>query len=1020
MFLDIRTDYSLLSSLIKIDDIVKLAKEKQWSYLGIADESAGSLLEFYLECKANGVKPILGLRFRVTNSLEHTTDSKIILYAQNLRGYHNLLKLSSKACIDGFKDDDSNLTIDWLEGELGRDLLCVLPISESPNELCNDIGADIISKLQKIFKGRLFFGLYNRDTATDDIFLRKAEAKGTPYLFLSNAKYTKTDERLAFKVLRAISEKNTVERLFETIWLDESIETSEKRYQNYKHTDYMAKFVSMIDLDIPTPGLKVPKFPVPQGFKTSYDYLVHLCREGYRAKIEEFDTKEKVEACKKRMAIECDVIRRCELSDYFLLVYDICKYCDESRIPRGISRGCLTPDSSVRVLDGYKKICDVDTNDLVISSDGCYNRVLNTFQYMVSEDMVEIKHRFSNFFDKPLFTKDHKILAVKNTNISNSPKHRNFKYPTYTKTLDLGRKPEYIAAKDIERGDFLCVPITEESSLDIDRFDLVEYIGDNAKCTYDDNFIYVKTAIKTTSDICIRYNSRLLGVDRLTLKRVIKGVIKQSSYSNIINERCEELGFLSLAEWDSAINLGKNILTKVHRFIECDADFLKILGMYISDGWGHSRGGRSIGFGFHSDNNKDQIKFVNDFFSKRGFNFCNLQHKKRRLVQIQVNSFLMYNFFESLVDKYAANKNIHPLIKQLPIKKLESLVTGLMLGDGHIKKRVMDKSCYDSINLSLVCDLREILIKMGIPSSVACREPDISKMRPSWSYKLQIAGNDLFGVRKFYGYYRDEDYIYIPVMSVKTKGYKGPVYDLEVENNPSFRTSSYVVHNSAGGCLIAFLTDISRTNPLTYNLLFERFLNEDRTRPLLFNGETYLTSAPDIDLDVGQLQRQQVIEFLRTKYGFVAKIATYTTLSSKACIKDTIKAFGRAQWEADRASHMIEVRFGKSDSLSKTYEKNPDFKQWADNNRKIYDCALYLEDVKRNVSLHAAGILVSGEDIGNSAPMFLANSTGDEFKQDTCIAYSLDLAEKAGLLKVDILGIRTLCSLSDAIDLINK
>jgi len=564
MLIDIRTDYNLLDSLIKTEDLAKFAKESGWKYVGIADLEAGGLLDFYLQCKANDIKPIIGLRFYVTNSLEEFSDSQIMLYAQNLEGYHNLLRLSTKASLGGSDNGGATLLVDWLEGTLGTNLVCLLPIGESPKEAKTIGGDNVIKRLKQIYKNKLFWGLYDRDTGGDDIWLKIAKDNKIPYIFLSGAKYFKSEDFRAYKVLRAINEGKTVDRIFEVVYLDESIEVATKKMYHYQHYEYMVKFLSLIDIEIPTPGLKVPKFPIPDGFKDSFEYLADLCRDGYKKKILEFDTPEKVKACKERVAIEFDVIKRCDLADYFLLVYDICQFCYDKKIPQGWSRG------------------------------------------------------------------------------------------------------------------------------------------------------------------------------------------------------------------------------------------------------------------------------------------------------------------------------------------------------------------------------------------------------------------------------------------------------------------------SVGGCLVAFLMDISRTNPLEYGLLFERFLNEDRTKPVEFNGEKYLTDAPDIDLDVGQIQRQEVIEFLRQKYGNVAKISTYSTLSSKNCIKDVMKTFGKFENEAAYVAKFVEVRFGKSDSLEETYSKSSGFKAWADKNKEIYETALKIEDIRKNCSTHAAGCVVSDQPIENFAPLRLANATKDgDYKQDICIAYSLDYAAKAGLLKVDILGIRGLNVLSDCMELVN-
>lgn len=553
MFIDINTDYSLLKSLIKIEDLVKYAQEKQWPFIGISDENAGGLLDFYIACTAANIKPVLGVTFNVSDDVESQPKGKIILYAKNVKGYFSLIKLFSRASVEGSVSGKSTILLEWLEN-IKQDLLVVVPFGQHP--ILSKV--DFAEAIQKLFGEDLYYGLYDRELGIDDYW--KREYGDRRYLFLSAAAFFKPEDALAYKTARAISERSTIERLFEMVYPENNILNAEDKYLSYPYKEYHNEFLAKINVVIPTPGLKVPKFPIPSQYKDSYEYLLHLCRKGYAAKKSEFDAKK----VKDRMKVELDVIKKCKLADYFLMVYGICQYCDENDIPRNFSRG------------------------------------------------------------------------------------------------------------------------------------------------------------------------------------------------------------------------------------------------------------------------------------------------------------------------------------------------------------------------------------------------------------------------------------------------------------------------SCSGSLIAYFLDISRTNPLEFNLLFERFLNEDRTRPLEFEGQDYLTDAPDIDLDIGQLQRQQVIDFLREKYGHVAKICTYTTLSTKAVLKDVIKAHGKSEREAAIVSGYVESVFGRNDTLVETLAKNEKFKDWVSRNQKVYDVALKLEGIKKNLSIHAAGLLISDENIANRAPFIPAYTTGDEMKKDICAAYDLDFAAKAGLLKVDILGLRTLNCIQDTIKLIKS
>ena len=210
---------------------------------------------------------------------------------------------------------------------------------------------------------------------------------------------------------------------------------------------------------------------------------------------------------------------------------------------------------------------------------------------------------------------------------------------------------------------------------------------------------------------------------------------------------------------------------------------------------------------------------------------------------------------------------------------------------------------------------------------------------------------------------------------------------------------------SGAGSLVAYLTHITDIDPLRYNLLFERFLNPERVSP------------PDFDIDFCERRRAEVIEYVSGKYGAdsVAQIGTYGTLKAKAVIKDVARALGRTPAEGDRVSKLIPA--DPKMTLAKALKESPDLKALLETEpwvKGVFDDAAPLEGINRNMSIHAAGVIIGDQRLDNVVP--LARGAGNEvitqFPSVPC--------ESLGLLKMDFLGLKTLTVIQDAVDNIKR
>ncbi len=210
---------------------------------------------------------------------------------------------------------------------------------------------------------------------------------------------------------------------------------------------------------------------------------------------------------------------------------------------------------------------------------------------------------------------------------------------------------------------------------------------------------------------------------------------------------------------------------------------------------------------------------------------------------------------------------------------------------------------------------------------------------------------------------------------------------------------------SGAGSLVAFLTGITDIDPLRYNLLFERFLNPERVSP------------PDFDVDFCEDRRVEVIEYVRNKYGSesVAQICTYGTMKAKAVIKDVARVLGKTFEESDRITKLIPA--DPKMNLTKALKESKDLQDLYDNEeyvREVFQYALVLEGINRQLGIHAAGVIIGDQRLDNLVPLARGaqNEVITEFPALHC--------EQLGLLKMDFLGLRTLTTIHRAVKLVEK
>ncbi len=214
-----------------------------------------------------------------------------------------------------------------------------------------------------------------------------------------------------------------------------------------------------------------------------------------------------------------------------------------------------------------------------------------------------------------------------------------------------------------------------------------------------------------------------------------------------------------------------------------------------------------------------------------------------------------------------------------------------------------------------------------------------------------------------------------------------------------------VARGSAAGSIVTYLLEISNVDPIRYGLLFERFLNPERVNP------------PDIDIDFADDRRADVIEYVRQKYGrdAVAQIITFGTMGAKSVVRDVGRVMGLNYGDCDRLAKMIP--FDLKMTLEKALKQSPELKQAYENEevtRELIDTAFILEDLTRNASVHAAGVVIGDQPLVNLLPL----------KQDedgaTVTQYAMGPVGNLGLLKMDFLGLKTLTVIRNTCEMIRQ
>jgi len=335
----VQTEYSLLSSLIKIKSLPMILKELDFDCCAICDDDMYGVYKFYIACVENNIKPIIGLR--VTFKYENF-DSSLLLYAMNNDGYQNLLKICSMKNLD-----KENFVLNSLIG-LTYGVLCVIPSYE--NEVIKYYKNGSIEKAKQVLKdytqlfNNLYFGIDLQSSDSYqyiDEYIKFANAFDIKCVAINKTAYYQDDDANVYKILRSISLNNKNYQLSEQEYKMSFLSNVEMNllFNNYKQLlNNTIEIKDKCNVTIEHGNYKLPTYDI----ENSKQYLEDLCKLGLNKRLqqkqqnkEKYDTNE----YKERLFYELNVINKMGFTDYFLIVFDYVRFAKTSDICVGPGRG---------------------------------------------------------------------------------------------------------------------------------------------------------------------------------------------------------------------------------------------------------------------------------------------------------------------------------------------------------------------------------------------------------------------------------------------------------------------------------------------------------------------------------------------------------------------------------------------------------------------------------------------------------------------------------------------------------
>lgn len=694
------------------------------------------------------------------------------------------------------------------------------------------------------------------------------------------------------------------------------------------------------------------------------------------------------------------------MSDYFTVVQKVVDLIwSEGDSLVGIGRGCFTGEAPVWTKSGLKKLEEVQIGDEVISADGKFNRVLNTMNYNIKEPMIKIEYRTqgsSRKYMPSICTLDHKILT------------------------ELDGKIEYVEAQNLTYSHKLCLPklkLNENFSFD-KEIDLANF-------TVDSNYTeeYIEEKILTNKPYLYSphdLDKKLKG-SRSFYQKLVDGRVTGENKKNkkLLEDFFANTPFNSIQEYSEYCLKNSCKRRKLKRKIKIDEDFCVFAGLMFGDGYISIQKSAVMLAINNSENNRKNIynrKVFEDFAKNHGFDVVERKStNNKKLSQLFIYSNILAKALGEwlFVSKIKKEKKVPKWVYELPGNFLKNVKKGLSYSDGFFNEKT-NKRGFDSTSCSLISlykfiDMYEntTVSRLDIrPSYIHSAQSYVCKQ----SYKLGAPIVD-----KYKGQHvitQNENYWFLPITKLeKIPEIETTVYDLTIENNPSYTIGNMCVHNSAGCYETNKLLGITGIDPLLPET--EEFYPWWR-----FCSIARSDSIFDIDIDVQSFKKEKIIQAIKNFFGWrrVCQVVTWGKLTSRTSLERAGKGLGISDDVIGYIKSLIPVKRGAIYSLKDCVEGNtkkgrervPEFVNEVKKYPGLLETALAFEGMIVSSGVHAGALNVLKSDFTETGSL-MVSANGAAISQ-----FDLHQAEYVGDLKFDLLSIDALECIRTCIELLIK
>lgn len=953
------------------------------------------------EAKKAGVKYAPGCEVYVTpGQLDDKDDDRVYhlnIVPRTQEGYHNFVDIISTAGMNKnnyrksskqYERTDMHELKKKGKGIIGYSACLGGHIPKLLEEKRFTEAVDVALEYDKIFD-KFYLELqahhHPKQVILNEQLKKLSEETGIEMIITTDAHFLKKEDKKYHDILVQIAYKQPYD--FETIYIQtpEEIKAYCEQYDiplsAMENTKKLFDSIQSIDFIPKDTNFFLPEYDCPDGY-TPDDYLHKVSKEGLVNKLK---VKNIMHPDKYLKQIDYElnqVIAPKGFSSYFLILKYIVDECRRRKILIGPGRGCFLPDSKVKLENNsLKDIQDINKGDKVVTHLGNIKEVTDTMQYDVSEEMYEIK---ANGFDTIKCTNNHEIYALKTESCKNDiykQSHCTVKCERYEKNCSFKKEQKlgWVRADELSKGDFLSVPRVSFKNKTIHEIDLA--LSDT-NLVYDDNKVWYNNSIS-------KYETR-----------------------------------------------------KVNRFIKIDANFAELSGYYIGNGCSCKDSGISISL--NNINNDTNIERVVELYNLVfGVTPTFYYNKRKTVVNINLRHKPLSSLFKQLFGDKALNKIIPDMLLVNNKEMLKGLLQGLYRTDGYIPNGNENKLTYSTINENLAFQIQAVLSHFDIYGSIN----KFKKRKTNWNpeIKVIVSGKQLKDVinilpemilkqQSFWrnDFIKTDDYFFCPIKSINKFDYTGKVYDISVDKDTSYTINGFAVHNSAAGSTIGYACGITNIDPIKNNFVFERFLTRKRDE------------MPDIDSDVSKVRRAEVIDLIADKFkrDRVFQLMTFTYLGFKSGVKAIMRALDESEGDHpfEEVNKLTKKLPGDINQIPITLELYKDIiyndpdkwlielgdktmndvkAQW-DRITDFFSKYPKVQDLLEGVSgaitatgLHAGAVIVAGEPLKSHVPI----TKGSDTAVLPVVAYDMDGATDFNLLKVDLLGLRTLSTMEEFMDL---